>query len=251
MGILSARMSRTESLWYGLSLPLLAARLLLRRPTLLARALVPVILALALYFWIIRSGLRGVQGVILEAFRTMGWNPEALWAWAILLASKLTLFLVAALTFSFATTLIAAPFNDWLAEASERFATPPLAASPAPGLSARMRLATLDLAKSVFATVATIAAVFLSWVPVLNALAFALAMLLIAFQYLSYPQTRRGIGLLRGLLFLARHPYSCVGFGFSISLLFALPGVQTLALPLAVVGGTLLFARAQSPLAPR
>jgi uncharacterized protein involved in cysteine biosynthesis len=74
--------------------------------------------------------------------------------------------------------------------------------------------------------------------------AFAVAFLLVMFHYI-YPQTRRGLGFRYGLGFLWRHAYACLGFGASISFLFAIPFASSFALPLAVVGGTLLVARAQ------
>ncbi len=98
--------------------------------------------------------------------------------------------------------------------------------------------------KAVAATCVTIMALIFSWIPVLNLFAFALAFLLITFQYISYPQTRRGIGFREGARFLRLHPFACLGFGLSVSFLFAIPVVSAFVLPVAVVGGTLLVARA-------
>ncbi len=69
--------------------------------------------------------------------------------------------------------------------------------------------------------------------------------LLVTFQFVSFPQTRRGEGVLDGIRFLGRNFWVSLGFGMSIAFLFALPLVSTLALPIAVVGGTLLYAHAR------
>jgi uncharacterized protein involved in cysteine biosynthesis len=66
----------------------------------------------------------------------------------------------------------------------------------------------------------------------------------VCFQYTSYPQTRRQERLGHGVWFLLRHAWACSGFGATITLLYAVPFVSSLALPVAVVGGTLLVARA-------
>jgi uncharacterized protein involved in cysteine biosynthesis len=114
-----------------------------------------------------------------------------------------------------------------------------------PSFTAKLRLILIDLGKSVAAAVATFGAILLSWVPVLNFAAFALAFLLVCFQYISYPQTRRGQGIREGLKFLLHHPFACLGFGASLTFLFSIPLVSSLCFPMAVVGGTLLVARSQ------
>jgi uncharacterized protein involved in cysteine biosynthesis len=112
--------------------------------------------------------------------------------------------------------------------------------------TAKIRLIGIDLVKSVFAGIAAIIALLVSWIPGLNLIAFFVSFLLIAFQYVSYPQTRRNLPLREGLAFLRRHTFACAGFGLAMSLLFAIPVVSAFCLPLAVVGGTLLVARASA-----
>jgi uncharacterized protein involved in cysteine biosynthesis len=41
-----------------------------------------------------------------------------------------------------------------------------------------------------------------------------------------------------------RHPFACAGFGAVTLLLFSIPLLSVVALPLSVVGGTFLYARA-------
>ncbi|MCC7443144.1 MAG: hypothetical protein IT285_16045, partial [Bdellovibrionales bacterium] len=54
----------------------------------------------------------------------------------------------------------------------------------------------------------------------------------------------RGVALGEGLRFLARHFFACVGHGATLTVLFAVPFLGSFVLPIAVVGGTLLVARA-------
>ena len=102
----------------------------------------------------------------------------------------------------------------------------------------------IDIVKSIASAGVGIIALLLSWVPIVNIFAFALAFLLVAFQYISYPQTRRGIGLIDGAGFLRRHFFASVGFGTTVTILYMIPFLSSFMLPLAVVGGTLLVARA-------
>ncbi len=236
--------SRTRSFAYGVTLPARSARLILSQKRLLALSLLPVSLTLLLYFFLIRNLQQTAEAALTAQMVGWGFNLEGFGAWLILLAAKIGIFILAAMTFSIVASVVGSPFNDFLAEQAERFTDPPMNVAPALPWSAKLRLIWIDLVKGLFAGIAAIAALLLSWVPGLNLVAFALSFLLLTFQYVSYPQTRRNLPLREGVAFLARHPFACVGFGLAMSFLFAIPVVSAFCLPLAVVGGTLLAARA-------
>jgi uncharacterized protein involved in cysteine biosynthesis len=228
----------------GATLPLRSVQLILRQRSLAAWSLVPIAITLILYVFLVRY----LQG---EAFRVVGdylaargWHPEGWLTWVIRALSFLVIFIVSALTFSFVATVAASPFNDFLAERTEAFARPALAPVGAQPLTLKIRLVAIDVAKSVAAAVAGIAAILMSWIPLVNLAAFAVSFLLVTFQFISYPQTRRGQGLGEGIGFLWRHLYACLGFGAVTSFFLAIPILSCLATPVAVVGGTLLVARA-------
>lgn len=243
--------NRLGSLKFGFFLPWDAAKLILKSPTLMIWSALPIALTLALYIW----GFAALNDAILVWVQTKlgeftastseGWLSSLLSVAGFLvnLFVKITLFFVGAITFAFVSSLVASPFNDWLAEKAEPLSSPPLPVASA-GIS-KVKLITIDLIKTVASIIASIAALVFSIIPVLNVMTAAVWLMLVTFQYVSYPQTRRGIGLRRGLFFLWRHPYACVGFGLSVTLLFSIPFLATFALPLAVVGGTLLFAKSQ------
>jgi uncharacterized protein involved in cysteine biosynthesis len=235
---------RVRSFLYGLTLPYTAARLIVVTPALLFWSLLPVAITLALYVYVIGA----LQGWVLEQlhayFGAWGWDPAGWTAWTVSLMSRIVLILVGALTFTFASTVVASPFNDMLAARAEPLATPPLPPVASGGLTAQAHLVWIDLVKTVAATMAGFVAVLFSWVPMLNLAAAVAVCLLVCFQYTSYPQTRRQERLARGLRFLWRHAWACSGFGAAITVLYAIPLVSSLALPVAVVGGTLLVARA-------
>ncbi len=196
------------------------------------------------YFFIIIELQEWATDQIRTLISSWGWNPEHWIAWILTMFSQLLILIVSALTFTFTSSIIASPFNDFLAERSEKFTPIALPPSHASGFKNQARLVIIDLFKTFASALAALVAILVSWVPVVNLITFLISFLLVCFQYTSYPQTRRGIGLLEGSRFLWRHLYACAGFGAAISFLFMLPLVSVLALPIAVVGGTLLVARA-------
>jgi CysZ protein len=237
---------RSRSLLYGLALPYEALRLVLATRVLLFWSLLPLVVTLVLYIYVL-GGLQEWAAAQLQAyFLAWGWDAEGWALWLVSVASGVLLVLAGALTFTFVSTIIASPFNDILAEKTEAVATPPLPRVANPGLRAQLRLVWIDLAKSVAATAAGVVALLVSLVPLLNVVSAVAVCLLVCFQYTSYPQTRRQEGIARGLGFLVSHAWACTGFGAAITVLYAIPFVSSFALPLAVVGGTLLVARARA-----
>lgn len=239
---------RLHSFWFGLTLPIRAFRFIFSHPVLVFWSVLPIGLTLLLSGFLIKSLQEWAQQRLLILLTGWGLSPEGWLAWIALAFSQILLFLVAALSFSFVAGIAAAPFNDFLAENTERWASPKL--SPVPQSRGWLRLVGLDVVKTIIATAAMIVAFALSFVPVIGFVAVGAIFLLMTFQYISYPQTRRGHGLGEGFRFIARHLFACLGFGLGFTFLFSIPLVSSLALPLAVVGGTLLVARAPGGSSP-
>ena len=179
-----------------------------------------------------------------ESVAGLGFGPDSWIGWFFVLSGKIILWMVAALTFIFTSSIVASPFNDILAKRSEEFTETPLPPVTNKSLKQNVQLIGIDLFKTATAFIAAVFAIIFCWVPVVNVFAFILAFLLVTFQYISYPQTRRSIGLREGAKFLWNHIYACTGFGAILSFLFAIPFLSSFVLPIAVVGGTLLAARA-------
>ena len=224
------------SLWFGLTLPLRAAALILRHPRLLGASLLPWLLSVGLDAWLIHRVQTGL-GDWIHAHVPAGY------AWAVTLILWVALVIAGVVAFTFIAGIVALPFNDWLAEQTESRATPPLPPTARTSWSGKARLLSIDLFKTLCALFFGMLGLALTWVPGLNLVGIVLEFLVIAFQFLSYPQTRRGEGAWAGAQFVVRHFWACLGFGVSFAFLFALPLISSLALPLAVVGGTLLYAR--------
>jgi len=234
---------RFQSFVFGFKLPIEASKLIATKKSLMLLSILPILATLALYYY----AIGGLQLYLQQYFRDlilgMGWSPDGWLSWTIGIVLQLVLLIVAALSFAFSSSIIASPFNDFLAERTEKHST--LLPADSGNLGNQIKLILIDLGKAVAAGTIGILAILLSWVPILNLFVFVLTFLLITFQYISYPQTRRGIRFWPSARFLWRHLYACTGFGFIITLMFAVPFLSSFFLPLAVVGGTLLFARAE------
>lgn len=233
--------------FYAATLPIRSAWLIARKPRVLVWAAFPAALTLVLYYFVL-GGILDFLILTVQGW-LVAWGASAAgWLASITLFTiKVAIFLVAALTFSYLATLFASPLNDFLAETVERYTA--LAPTPPTGWREKLRLFRIDATKTVASLVLSIFLLLCSWIPVIGIAATALLAMLTAFQYLSYPQTRRGISLLEGLKFVAAHPLPSVAFGFVTVFLFAIPFFAWIALPLAVVGGTLLYARLSARLA--
>lgn len=229
----------SDFIW-GILSPLHAARLLFRHPALLLWSFIPAFIA-----WLILFYLFGIIGDLVNPwFASTFGTPGNTLSFAI----HVIQWLLSLITIVFIAPIVASPFNDFLAEATEPHTTPPLPPIPSERLSARiirlkLRLVGLDLLKSLTSLILGLALLVLSAVPLLGLLSGMLFALLLTFQFTSYPQTRRGVPLRDGFLFLVKNLAPCLGFGLSFGALFVIPLLSILTLPLAVVGGTLLVAR--------
>ncbi|MEK6580351.1 MAG: EI24 domain-containing protein [Bdellovibrionota bacterium] len=243
--ILAKPLSPFFSFWFGLTLPLRSLGVILNSPRLMVWSLFPITLTLALYYYLIRHIQTAAEAGITAYFNSLGWNPQGWGTLGLVILTKVLILVLGAFTFSAAAGILSSPFNDFLAEAAEPLATPPLPAVKAGTFSIRLRLIGIDILKTLFATALTWASILVSWIPILNLMALMMTFLLVCFQFISYPQTRRGEGIGPGVQFLFRHLFSCLGFGAAFTFLFAIPIVSSFAIPLAVVSGTLLYARAK------
>src|SRR5262249_32931078 len=138
--------SRIRSLRYGALLPFEALRLILRRPSLIFWSLLPIAITLALYVAVILRAQGWAKDALMHQMAAWGWRAVGWVAILTLNFARLVLFLAGALTFSIVASITASPFNDFLAERSERFSTPPLPAVTRPGLSGKIRLIGIDVA---------------------------------------------------------------------------------------------------------
>jgi len=237
--------------FYGATLPLRAAWLILKNPSLLVLSILPVMLTFFLYWFSLPQIMEWSDLWLTGWFQGRGLETSGILLQTVQWIAAIGLLFFSVLTFAYVAILLATPLNDFLAERTEKFAQPPLPPLDAPTLKQRFSLIWTDLVKTIFCMGLSLIALLFSWIPILNVFAFVMITLLISLQFLSYPQTRRGMGVKTSIAFTLRSFSSSFGFGLATTFLMAIPMASPLVLPLAVVGGTMLFAKKTDPLASK
>ncbi len=151
------------------------------------------------------------------------------------------MILLSAVTFAITTNLISLPINDFIAQASEKL----IILNDKRKVSEEWRdilpLLLIDLKKSLISAICITVCVILAWVPIFNIFAAFTAWIFMSFQYVSYAQTRRFIGLREGFKQLFSIFPITIGFGFIITLGYSIPLLGIFVHPVALVGGTYLY----------
>jgi uncharacterized protein involved in cysteine biosynthesis len=131
---------------------------------------------------------------------------------------------------------------DFLAAGTERYTRPALALVPETSLKQELDKLLQDLVKSLLAAFLSLFCLLLAFIPFVAIFSTLVIWLLMAFQFLTYPQTRRGIPVRSCFLTLWQNASICLGFGAACTAGFAIPFFAAFVAPLAVVGGTMLYA---------
>lgn len=242
-----------RSLFFGVTLPFQSAILILTRKKLLFLSILPLAMSITISVW----GTSALKGYAVQWgthwLAQHGYGEGTLTVSAALFLINLIVWILAAISFSFLAGILASPFNDALAENTEKHTAPqiPLLPEESRTWAHQWKCIRIDILKTGMVTSLQIFLIFsgllLFWVPGLNIALGLTTFWLMTFQFISYPQTRRGEGLLRSFLFLLQHPFASLGFGVAVGTLFAIPMISAFTLPTAVVGGTLLYARSKDP----
>jgi CysZ protein len=222
----------------GLTTPFRALKMIFDHPKLMSLSLFPIFMTLVVAALCIYAVLTGAWYIGNHWFQMLLGNytgiATGIFAFFIGIFSLYLLFHSIGILLSF----IASPFNDWLAEETER-AT---GAIPKPlSFAVFFRVFLLDLRKTILTLSVSIGLWFLAFIPgagILSAVGFALVTTL---TFISYPQSRRQLGVIECLTWMKVHFFASLGFGLATMILFGVPVVNAFSLPLSVVGGTLLF----------
>ncbi len=180
-----------------------------------------------------------------------GWLPTWLdWLhWLIWPIFALTVLIALFYSFSVVANLLAAPFNSLLAEQVERLAQPGNTPRPATDLNWKELILSplAGLNRLLYFIGWAIPLLLLSFVPVVNVAAPVLWVLfsawMLALEYADYPLANRGLSFRDQRRLLRQHWPLTLGFGGMVLLLTLIPIVNFLAMPAAVIGATLMWAR--------
>ncbi|MBI3543297.1 MAG: EI24 domain-containing protein [Deltaproteobacteria bacterium] len=237
-----------EGFWRGFWAPLQALKMIVTSPRLLSLVAVPLAVNIGIYLLFFHYAAHYLDdGIAAWGVRMAQAVPHWLLSvsvFALKILSWLALALVAALTFTFVSGLIAAPFNDALSKAAMRLRLKETGAHFAVP-EVRHPISTtvwLELKRISILVVGALVALILGLIPLLQLPALALGALIVSFEYFGYPISHRSSSLTPVAYFTVRHPAVSLGFGSFLLLIMALPFTSLVYIPLAVVGGTMLYA---------
>ena len=257
-------MAQPLSLLDGFQLPLEGGRLLLSEKRLWALAAAPI--GFSLLAFAVAASLLVAHAGGLYAWATL-WMPApeaANWvAWLWVGPAKAALAILGALIFAaiagvvllisfLVANVLASPFLDVLASRVELIETGAVeedAASGLIGTSAEvLRALREELRRAVFFLVVVGGLVFLGFlIPGAHLLTgpsiVAFAIFFLPLDYASYTLDRRRYSFRQKRTWLMANKPAAVGFGGAAFLICWMPGLNFLAMPLLVVGGTLLAIR--------
>jgi uncharacterized protein involved in cysteine biosynthesis len=269
------RSASSLSVLNGLRLPVEAGKLLLRERGLWAPAAAPVgfsvvAFAVAISLLVTYAGpLYGWATVWMPVLEAATW-----YAWLWVLPAKAVLTAVGALLFAaiagaglvvsfLIANVLASPFLDTLARRVEELElgeTPEEDSSGLLGSGAEMlRTVREELRKTAFFLAVTGSLIAIGFVVpgaqlLTGPAVVGFAIVFLPLDYASYTLDRRRLSFRQKRLWLGANKPDVVGFGAAAFLLCAVPVLNFIAMPLLVVGGTLLAVRgvpAPSPAEPR
>jgi CysZ protein len=233
----------------GFSYPFRGLRLLSRYPALLKYIVIPFLINLIIFSSAVYFGLDFFKSTVVQYIP----QGEA-WYWAILYYAAwiLAVLVTAVLVFFLFTVvgnLIASPFNDLLSERAEEYllGKRPETAFSFKGFFRDARSTLLsELKKMSFFLIGMVFLLLLNLIPALGQLVYSVAAILftlffLVMEYLGYVFGRKNFTFRDQRLYIWRRKFLTLGFGTGVLCMLAVPFLQFLCLPLAVLGATLLW----------
>lgn len=231
--------SKFKDFLKGIVTPIRAVGVIFSSPKLLTLSALPILttcIILALIFYALMAGLwTWITGYFTGFFAD--YQTGLMVAFAAIAA--IMFIYVSINTVAILISFFSSPFNDILAEATERSMGVP----EVPGFSAgrALRVLILDLRKTLLALIISLSLSIGLLIPFVGIAAFLAIALLNTFTFVTYPQSRRMLGVRDSFKWVMRNVPTSLGFGLTTTFLFSIPVINLFALPISVVGGTLLF----------
>jgi CysZ protein len=230
---------------FGLTTPLRAVGLVFSRPKLLTLSLMPIAATLVLLSLVFYALMAGVAGFLKQWLMTAmhGYLSGYSTSLSIVasVAAGIALVFLGLNSITFIASLISSPFNDWLAESTE---TAIKVRDPIKSSFVRLvRVFFLDLRKTIVTLTLSIIFTIGLLLPIAGLVFFLGIALLNTLTFVTYPQSRREHGLRDSVRWIFQNLGLSLGFGVFTTVLFGIPVINLFALPIAVVGGTMLYFR--------
>jgi len=237
----------------GFRTPFASFAFVARNPGLLRYIVIPFLINLLVFILVVWWGLDFFAATVSERLpQGDAWYWVTLYYFLWVLAFALTAIVVF-FTFTVVGNLIASPFNELLSERTEELLTATRNEEPFSlavfGRDAVKSL--LDEVKKLAVFVVIMLVVLpLNLIPAFGSaiyaiLATAVTLYFLSVEYLSFTMTRKRLGFREQRRFIAGHKRLMLGFSCGVLLLLAIPMVQLMCIPMAVIGATRLWCEEQ------
>jgi CysZ protein len=233
---------------------------LLGAPGLRRFVIVPILVNVLVFIGLFWLGAESFQDLLNWIFPEPAANENAGWwgqtvgvilvvlqwlLWPLfLLASVVLIFYL----FTIVANLIAAPFNGMLSARVEQRVTGrlPQGVPEGPGIVLEAAGSVLaELRKLAYFVTLAVPALLLFFIPVANIAApvvwAVVGAWILALEYADYPLSNRGIAFSEQRTLVKARRARHMGFGLGVLAMTLIPGLNLLAMPTAVIGGTLLI----------
>jgi CysZ protein len=234
----------------GLSVLWRSGRLLANRPKLTRYLLLPVLVTMAAYIFLLFKLYALLEATFSDFVPSL--TGEDIWSilfyifWLLLFVALF--FYLASYSFISMAKVFSAPFNDLLSEKIELEFNPNY---KEPTNAIRHFMATIlptvieEIKKVTLISLGFVILFFLAMLPILTAfvtpVAFFYSILVVAIDFVDYPLARRQMSLKEKKKYVIEQLPELLGFGSGTFVLFLIPFLGLFVLPIAVVAGTLLF----------
>lgn len=233
----------------GFFYPFQSLRFIWKNPKLLKYVAIPFLINLIVFSGAVFLGLDFFGDIVARYVpRGEAWYWAFLTFFAWLLASVVTALLVF-FCFTVVGNLIASPFNDLLSERTEEILAGVGTAEPFAWKTFggdAWRAIVVEGKKMGFFVIGMLVLLLLNLIPVLGQLLYSISAALftlffLAVEYLGYVLSRKRLSFARQRRYVFGQISLHLGFAVGVLCLLAVPLMQLLCIPLAVVGATRLY----------
>lgn len=233
----------------GFFAPFRSVRILRRNPRLIQYILIPFLINLLVFSGAVYLGL-DFFGAIVVDYIPQGdawyWSilSGLLWVVAVLLTAVLVFF-----SFTVVGNLLASPFNDLLSERTEEVLSGVANDEPfaiALFIKDALQTVLMEAKKMSIFVVVMIVILPLNLVPgvgnsIYSVLAVGLTLFFLCFEYLGFVLVRKRQFFAEQKRYIFARKFLMLGFSCGVMVLLAIPFMQLLCIPLAVIGVTRLW----------
>jgi CysZ protein len=230
--------SKSKEFVSGFTSPLRVLGLLLEHPGLLGLFILPMVITLIVVSTVIYGVLIGLWNALQGLFQSLLGTTSAFGSGILSALAGALLIYFSALSLGILIQLMSSPFNDILAEKTE------VACGESPPKTTLKRLVfvfLIDLRKTGFTLSFTLILFLIGLIPGIGLISIPGLAMIQAFTFLSYPLSRREIGLGGSLHWIRKNFFRSLGFGLITLALFSIPVINLFALPISVIAGTLTY----------